>query len=102
MHLSGTLAAGPDCQALQAAVQRQFADEHFSIVLDLNALTFVDSAGLGELVALRRTAQDAGGGVVLAGPRGKVKDILELTRLDQLLPVYPTEAEAIVAVGGGS
>ncbi len=98
VRLFGSLAVGTDCQALTGAVEKEFAAGRYRLVLDLDGLQFVDSAGLGQIVALRRSAVDAGGGLVLAGPRGKVRDILQLTRLDQLIPVRAGVAEAIEAV----
>lgn len=98
VHLAGSLSMGGECQSLTDAVQKEFAAGRYRVVLDLDGLQFVDSAGLGQIVALRRTAAEAGGALVLAGPRGKVRDILQLTRLDQLILVRAGVAEAIDAV----
>jgi anti-sigma B factor antagonist len=98
VSLRGTLAVGPECQQLHDTLQRQFAAHRYRLVLDLDGLQYIDSAGLGQLVALRRAACEAGGGLVLCRPKGKVRDVLALTRLDELLPVHDQIDQAVAAV----
>jgi anti-anti-sigma factor len=60
------------------------------IVVDLHDVTFVDSTGLALLVAAHRDARANQGWLRLAGPRGQLRRLLEITNLDRWLPPYPS------------
>ena len=70
---------------------------HPRIVLDLSGVKFIDSAGLGELIAARRRAVEQGGDMVLIHPRGHVKDLLVMTLLTDVFRICENEAEALAA-----
>lgn len=55
--------------------------------LDLSALTFLDSSGLGTLVSLHKTLRSRNGTVRLIKPAPNVRQILELTRLDRVFEI---------------
>lgn len=55
--------------------------------LDLGGLGFVDSSGLGALVALHHHAESAGARVELAGVSSQVRRLMEITRLDELFTI---------------
>lgn len=57
------------------------------LVLDLAAVDFVDSSGLGTLVELRNIAADTGGTLLLRHPSGRVRRLLELTALDAVFTI---------------
>ena len=66
------------------------------VVLDLCGVQFIDSTGLGALVALRRALGDDGRlRLVSANPR--VRLLLEMTRLSAVLPLFATTQEALAA-----
>lgn len=55
------------------------------VVLDLEAVDFVDSSGLGALVALHKLAVSCGGRLVVRSAPSRVRQLFSLTRLDELL-----------------
>jgi anti-anti-sigma factor len=66
-------------------------------VVDLRAVTFLDSTGLGILVGDHKRLRDRGGSLrVVCGP-GLVSRVFRLTGVDRVVPVHPT-VEAAVAV----
>ena len=67
------------------------------IVLDLDKVRFVDSAGLGELVAWKKRAVERGGDVRLVRPPPRVRDMFELTALTRVFRIFETEAEAVAS-----
>lgn len=67
------------------------------IVLDLDQVRFIDSAGLGELVAWKKRTLQLGGDVRLLRPRGRVREILELTALTRVFQTFEAEAEAVAS-----
>jgi anti-sigma B factor antagonist len=55
------------------------------IVVDLSSTDFIDSSGLGALVAGLKTARQAGGDLRIAKPSEQVRTVLQLTNLDRVL-----------------
>lgn len=97
--VAGSVDAGPHAESFRQVVQDLLDRGHVRLVLDLEAVRFLDSAGLGEIVAARRRCRERGGALVLARPRGKPRDLIALTRVDQLVPVLD-DLEAAVARAG--
>ena len=69
-------------------------------VVDCTGLDFIDSSGIGALVAGLRKAMDKGGDIHLAGVNSKVRMVLELTRANQILAMHDDTDAALRAVGG--
>lgn len=57
---------------------------HKDFVFKLNRVEYIDSSGLGVLVAIQKRALQMKGGVTLAGASGIVRELLELTRLNKV------------------
>jgi len=81
--------------AMRDCVEDLAAGGRVHQVLDLSGVEFLDSSGLGALVALRRRLEEDGGALVLACDNEIVLRLLRLTSLDTVLTVYPTLAEAL-------
>ena len=64
------------------------------LVLDLSALTFVCSHGLGAFIEAYRRCHDRGGVVRVAAPTEPILEILETTRLTQIMPVFASVDQA--------
>ena len=65
------------------------------LVIDLSATEYMDSAGLGTLVGLHKRLIERGGALLLAGPKPRVKRLLDITGLDQILAVHGDVAAAL-------
>jgi anti-sigma B factor antagonist len=70
---------------LKTLVADTVAGGHTHIVVDLAQTEFIDSSGLGALVASLKTARQAGGDLRIARPTEQVKTVLQLTNLDRVL-----------------
>ena len=64
------------------------------IVVDLEAVSFIDSSGLGVLVSALRRAKEAGGKVSIVCSRESVLRIFSITGLDKVFPIYSELDEA--------
>jgi len=73
-----------------------------SLVLDLAEVTLVDSSFIGFLVSLVAEQRRARAELVLTRPVGQVRKVLCLVGLPNLVPVYDSVEEALVAVRGAS
>ena len=81
--------------ALRAAMLAHVESGARRIVLDLSAVEFADSSGLSAVLACVTAIRRAGGDIVLAAPSPRVRALIELTRLDEVLDVRGTVHEAI-------
>jgi anti-anti-sigma factor len=64
------------------------------IVVDLGATEFIDSSGLGALVAALKIARKAGGDLRIAAPTKQVCTVLELSNLDRILRPHESAENA--------
>jgi anti-anti-sigma factor len=88
--------------ALRDLVARVVREEGRSqVVVDLAETNFMDSSGLGSLVAGLKTARAAGGDLRIARPQTQVLMVLKLTNLDQVLHPHETVEECFAMSGGG-
>lgn len=67
------------------------------VVLDLGKVNFMDSSGLGTIVALGRSLAKAGGELRLANITPPVRTVFELTRLHRAFEIYETVEEAVAS-----
>jgi anti-sigma B factor antagonist len=76
-----------NAHAFRDWVRKSLAPGHKAIEIDLAETTFLDSCGLGALVALHKTATSRGGTVRLLNPQPPVQQLLDLTRLNDIFEV---------------
>jgi anti-sigma B factor antagonist len=91
---SGRIVFGDESSLLRETVKKAVTENN-RIVLNLGEVNYIDSGGLGTLVALRITAQNAGGAIKLTNLTKRVGDVLQITKLLTVFDVYNSEAEAI-------
>ena len=92
----GRIAEGGEASALQRGIESVLDDTSF-LVLDLAGVEFIDSSGLGLLVRMLNRARIAGGDLRICAVPPRVKEILRVTRLEQVLVPYESAAAAIAA-----
>lgn len=85
------LACSPDLRAILHGYAKKKVQ---ALVIDFQAVSYVDSSGLATLVEYVRLAQPFGGKFGLANVSQRVRTIFELVRLHEFFPIYPTLAEA--------
>jgi anti-sigma B factor antagonist len=90
------LVAGANAAALNDEVKRNI-DNHINVVVNLGAVTFVDSSGLGMLVRLASTTKHTPAGVRFCGANEQMRKVVELTKLTSILQLHASEAQAIAA-----
>jgi anti-sigma B factor antagonist len=71
----------------------QAIEEGRDVTVDFAELTFIDSSGLSALVDAHRRARGVGGVMTLRNPTPTLLRLLDITRLDTLLAIEPTDSE---------
>jgi len=79
---------------LRDAILRFTEEGENRIVIDLNNVSFMDSSGLGVLVAGLKRARERGGELALAYGEGSVQKVLGITGLDKVFPTHGSVGEA--------
>ena len=80
-----------NAKAFRDQVRSAMSDSLQNIEIDLSRATFMDSTGLGALIALRRTASGRNGQVRLLNPAVEVRQILELTRTRRIFTILESD-----------
>jgi len=70
-----------------------------ALVLDLPAVDFLSSAGLRELLRLSRRCHERALPLAVCAAQGMVREVLEISRFNLVIPLYPSLADALVALG---
>jgi anti-sigma B factor antagonist len=65
------------------------------VVIDMEGVSFVDSTGLGSVIAALKQIRNRQGELRLAAPNQQVRVVLELTTLDRVFPYYATVEDAL-------
>jgi anti-sigma B factor antagonist len=87
--LTGALALGTQLKIADTQLQNLVEGGISKLVLDLTAVPYSDSAGLGMLIHIYGMLREKQGSVRLCGLSGRVASLLRLTHTDTLLPVDP-------------
>ncbi|MFO7900898.1 MAG: STAS domain-containing protein [Planctomycetota bacterium] len=83
-----------ESEGFASSVRRCFQGGNVKIILQMNNVPFIDSAGLETLVALYGEALGLGGEVKISSPTDIGRDILKATRIDSLIEVYDATPDA--------
>jgi anti-sigma B factor antagonist len=92
--LRGKLMLGEDCRQLDAVLPELLNEGRTKLVFDLNAVTHIDSTGIGRFIDAYSRLMKVGGKMRLAGANGAVRDSFRVTRLDTVFAFFPTVEEA--------
>jgi anti-sigma B factor antagonist len=95
LDLKGRLTAGLGDQILREAIDELLAEGRRRILLNLSEVAFLDSAGVGELVAGLKTARRFGAELKLLNVGDRVYSTLDMARLLPTFETYREEAEAV-------
>ncbi len=79
--------SGAGAGTMRDTVRKALEERHRTLNLDLSGITFLDSSGLGALIALNKTLLSRGGRVQIINPSAVTRQILELTRLHRVFEI---------------
>jgi anti-sigma B factor antagonist len=92
---SGKLTLGEGTSSLRGKIRELVQGGARHIVLNLSDVTYMDSSGLGELIAGHTTLAQAGGEMKLLNLAKRVHDLLKLTKLYTVFEVFEDEQAAV-------
>ena len=106
VDLAGRITLGEGSGLLRSTIKELVGSGQKNNLVNLKDVTYLDSAGLGELVGSYATVTNAGGNIKLLHPQDKVDGLLQITKLYTVFASFDDEAEALrsyaaAASGGG-
>ena len=99
IDLSGRLTMGESCAALREEIRDQNGQGFRKILLNLADVSYIDSAGLGELTAAFTSVKNRGGELKLLSLTKRVHDLMQITKLYTVFDVHDDEKKAIASFG---
>ncbi|MGH9773877.1 MAG: STAS domain-containing protein [Candidatus Acidiferrales bacterium] len=94
VDIEGRIVLGEESNAFRERVKAQLAAGKKKIILNMANVTYIDSAGLGTLVATFHSARSQGATLKLTNLGQKFKEVLQVTKLMTVFDVYDSEAAA--------
>jgi anti-sigma B factor antagonist len=95
VDLEGRITLGEGCGLVRQAVRELVNGGSRNILLNLQGVTYVDSAGLGEMAGSYVTVARLGGQLKLLHSQTRIQNLLQVTKLYALLVAFDDEAEAL-------
>lgn len=77
-----------DAAILREKLLEEIGKGYHRFIIDMHQVSYIDSSGLGVLVAIHKRAIENGGGVAIKGLQGAVKDLFFMTRLNKVFEIY--------------
>jgi anti-sigma B factor antagonist len=98
LDLEGGITFGGGTADLRQQTRRLIAEGRTDILLNLAGVRYVDSSGLGEMVAAQTAARRVGGRVAVLSPSANVRELLKVTALTGVFDIYEDESAAIAGM----
>jgi anti-sigma B factor antagonist len=99
LDLVGKLTIDQDAQRLKDKIQSLILQQRTAVVLNLSDVSYIDSGGLGELVAGYGSLAKTTGGLKLLHVNKRNHDLLSITRLVTIFDTFDSEDEAVRSFG---
>ena len=102
LRLHGRFATGQDSAYLRGKTEEIKSSGCSKVLADFSQVDYIDSTGIGFLIGIYTSVKKSPlGQFALANPNRRVREVLELTRLAQVIQIYPNEAAALEALDAG-
>jgi len=99
LDVGGRLVLGDGDQLLKERLASQFAKGNRHVLLNVSKLSYVDSSGLGVIVASFLAARSVGGVLRLVNPSARLHQLLAMAKLLTVVDVCKSDEEAIESFG---
>jgi anti-sigma B factor antagonist len=100
LDLKGKMTLGEGDELLKDKINSLLSQGKKKLVLNLEGVPYIDSAGLGEIVRTFTTVSRQGGSLKLLNLTKRIEDLLAITKLLTVFETFDTEAEAIKSFSG--
>lgn len=102
IRLTGDITLNQGDVILKDKVQSLLQQGSKKLLLDLGGVSYVDSAGLGQLVQVFATTKKNGGSLKLLNVTKRLRDLLVVTKLLTVFEAFDSDADAIASFASGA
>lgn len=95
LTLEGEMVGGPDATLLTEKLRDLINSNKNKIVVDLNQVNYMNSSGLGILIAGLTTVRNSGGDLKLLHLAKRLVDLIKITKMDRVFAIFDDEDKAI-------
>lgn len=95
LDLKGELVIGDGDELLKDKINSMIQQGHTNLLLNLEGVPYVDSAGLGQMVSTLNTVRTQGGALKLLNLTKRIEDLLSITKLLTVFDAFDNEQEAL-------
>ena len=95
VEAAGRITLGENTTSFRKMIHELAAGGRTKILLNLADVTYVDSSGIGELIAAFTTVKHQGGAVKLLNPTKRVCDLLHITKIYTIFEVFEDRSKAM-------
>ncbi len=100
VELTGKVALGRESQRIETIVDELIKNGQLRVILDMTAVDYIDSAGIGLVALSSGKLKESGGKLIVVAPEGgRVLHLLKMTQIHLIITVCPTLADAVQALG---
>lgn len=97
LQLSGKIIGGPDATSFNDKLHQLIDNGKTKVIADLSQVNWMNSSGLGILISALSTIRNAGGELKIAETPEKIKNLLTITKLVNVFPMYDHVDDAIAS-----
>ena len=102
LRLEGQLMGGGEAEEMRDLILSAIEQGTVKILLDMEGVSWINSSGLGILIASHMAARKKGGSLKLMKVSSRIESILSVTRLNTIFEIYPGEEAARRSVASPS
>src|SRR3989442_7192472 len=95
LDLKGRMTIGEGDELLKDKINSLILQSRKNLILNLEGVPYIDSAGLGEIVRTYTTVSRQGGNLKLLNLTKRISDLLSITKLLTVFETYDSEADAV-------
>lgn len=99
IEAKGKITIGEGDVQMRKKIKDLLEEGHKKMIMSLEGVKYMDSAGVGELVSTFTSVKNAGGTLYLVGVTGKILSLLEITQLLRVFEVYTSVTDALSEMG---
>lgn len=97
LFLKGNMMGGPESMEVHEKVKSLLGDKIKKIVIDLSKVKWMNSSGLGALMASMTSLKNSDGELKISGATGKIQNLFMITKLLTIFDTYETADRAIAS-----
>jgi anti-sigma B factor antagonist len=97
LDVEGRLTAGAGAEQLRGVIAQLAKEGKNNVLLNLQAVEFMDSTGLGSLAVAAELLRSRGGHLGVVNARGPVRHVFQITRLNKVFPDFEDEDAALAS-----